>query len=166
MRLLGGGFRADSPAPDELLTSKGTLLREAARHSCSRDLIPVAHENGITARNAFNVEPERLARMPQPLAVEKVKVTVPLFVGTGLADSVIPPGQQYDAVVALCRLGDRVHWKTYDGVTHSATSNRALEDAVEFARTVLAGQAVRSNCGALVKPGPLQKPDRAIPFSD
>ena len=145
MRLLGGGFRPGSGAPNELLTSTGTLLLEAARHSCSRDLIPVAREHGITARNAFNVKPERLARMPQSLALEKVKVSVPLFVGTGLADSVIPPRQQYDAVVALCRLGDRVQWNTYDGVTHSATSNRAIADAVGFARAVLAGEEPRSN---------------------
>jgi metallo-beta-lactamase class B len=166
MRLLGGGFRPGSPAPDELLTSKGALLREAARTSCSRDLIPVARENGITASNAFNVKPERLARMPQSLAVEKVKLSVPLFVGTGLADAVIPPRQQYDAVAALCRLGDHVQWNTYDGVTHSATSNRALDDAVAFARAALAGEKPRSNCGKLVKPGALQEPDRTIPFSD
>lgn len=166
MRLLGGGFRVESPAPDELLTTKGTLLREAARTSCSRDLIPVARENGITAHNAFKVEPERLARMPQSLAIARVKLSVPLFVGTGLADSVIAPAGQYGAVVALCRLGDRVQWHTYDGVNHSATSNRALEDAVEFARTVLAGEPPQSNCATLVKPGALQKADRSIPFSD
>ncbi len=166
MRLLGGGFRPGTPTPDELLTSKGKLLLAAARTSCSRDLIPVAREHGITARNAFSVTPERLAHMPQSLAVEKVKLSVPLFVGTGLADSVIPPGQQYDAVVELCRLGDHVQWRTYDGVTHSATSNRALEDAVAFARTVLSGHEPPSNCGKLVQPGALQKPDRSIPFSD
>jgi len=166
MRLLGGGFRPGTPTPDELLTTKGKLLLEAARTSCSRDLIPVAREHGITARNAFNATPERVARMPQSLAVEKVKLSVPLFVGTGLADSVIPPGQQYDAVVELCRLGDHVQWNTYDGVTHSATSNRAIEDAVAFARTALAGHEPPSSCGKLVKPGALQKPDRSIPFSD
>jgi glyoxylase-like metal-dependent hydrolase (beta-lactamase superfamily II)/dienelactone hydrolase len=166
MRLLGGGFRPGSPAPDELLTSKGALMREAARTSCSRDLIPVAREHGITANNAFTVKADRLARLPQSLAIEKVKLSVPLFVGTGLADSVIPPSGQYDSVVALCGLGDHVQWKTYDGVNHSATSNRAIEDAVGFARAVLAGQAPPSNCGNLVKPGALQAPDRSIPFSD
>ena len=134
--------------------------------SCSRDLIPVAREHGITARNAFSVQPEQIARMPQSLAVEKVKVSVPLFVGTGLADSVIPPRQQYDAVVALCGLGDHVQWNTYDGVNHSATSNRAIADAVGFAQAMLAGQPPRSNCRKLVKPGALQKADRSIPFSD
>jgi hypothetical protein len=166
MRLLGGGFRPGSPEPDELLTSKGKLMLEAARSSCSRDLIPVAREHAITARNAFTVPPERLARMPQSLAIEKMKLSVPLFVGTGLADGVIPPGQQYDAVTTLCRLGDHVQWKTYGGVTHSATSNRALDDAVEFARAALAGGTPRSDCGKLVKPGALQEPDRSIPFSD
>ena len=166
MRLLGGGFRPGSPTPDEVFTSKGALLREAARTSCSRDLIPVAREHGITARNAFSVQPEQIARMPQSLAVEKVKVSVPLFVGTGLADSVIPPRQQYDAVVALCGLGDHVQWNTYDGVNHSATSNRAIADAIGFAQAMLAGQAPRSNCGKLVEPGALQKADRSIPFSD
>jgi metallo-beta-lactamase class B len=166
MRLLGGGFRPGTPAPAELLTDKGQLLLAAAGNSCSRDLIPVAKENGITARNAFSAKPEQVVKMLQSLAIEKVKMTVPLFVGTGLADAVISPRQQYDAVVELCRLGNNVQWHTYDGVTHSATSNRAIEDAVGFARSVLAKQEPRSNCGRLAKPEALQKPDRSIPFSD
>jgi hypothetical protein len=62
MRLLGGGFRPGNPSPYELLTTKGALLLEAARNSCSRDLIPVVREHGITASNAFSVKPERPAR--------------------------------------------------------------------------------------------------------
>jgi hypothetical protein len=166
MRLMGGGFRSESPSPDELLTGKGKLLRDAARSSCSRDLVPVVQANGITARNAFTVEPDRLVRMPRSLAIQKVKVAVPLFIGTGLADPVISPTQQFEAVVALCTLGDHVVWRSYDGVNHSATSHRALDDAFAFASAALNGSPLTSSCGTLVKPGPLQAADRSLPFSD
>jgi predicted esterase len=100
------------------------------------------------------------------MEVPQRKLDVPLLIATGRADALIPPSAQYAAVTAMCRVGNRVVWNSYAGVGHSGTSNYALKDAIPFARALLAGQKVQSNCGAINAPPPLEKMDPAIPFND
>lgn len=166
MRMYGGGLFPGSPAPDTLLTEKGKLLREAARHGCSRDIVPVAKDNGVTGENAFTRSAPDMARFLDVTAVPERPMRVPLLVATGLADATIPTMTQYRAVQAMCRRGNPVIWRKYDGVTHSGTSNYALKDAIPFARDLLAGKRPASNCGSITPPGPIQPSDETIPFQD
>ena len=166
MRMFGGGLKAGSPAPDSLLTEKGVLLREAARTGCSRDLVPVAQKEGITTANAFNQPPKQLAAFLEIPSVPMAPIRGPIFIATGLSDTIVPTRLQYSAVQTMCQRGNRVIWKKYDGVTHSGTSNFALRDAVPFARALLAGKVPSSNCGDLSPPGPVQPKDMTVPFQD
>lgn len=166
IRMYGGGLRPGSPAPDSLLTEKGQLLREAARHGCSRDMVPVARENGITTANAFTRNVQEIGAMIADANVPARPMRVPLLVATGLADTTIPTERQYAAVQMMCHRGNRVKWIKYDGVNHSGTVNYALRDAIPFARQLLAGKAVASNCDAITPPGPVQATDRSIPFQE
>lgn len=166
MRMMGGGLKTGSPSPDQVLTAKGGLLRDAAARSCSRDLIPVARANDVTGLNAFVPPPERMAAMFEQLAVPREKLAMPILVATGLADTVIPTSAQYQAVMRLCRAGNAVTWRKYDGVTHSGTSNYALRDAIPFAAALLRGEQPANSCGALTPPGAAQSADPSIPFND
>ncbi|WDF73437.1 lipase family protein [Novosphingobium sp. KACC 22771] len=166
MRMYGGGLHPNSPAPDTLLAPKGQVLREAARHGCSRDMAVAAKQNEVTADNAFTQSPGKVSAMLVDPSVPARRLPVPLLIATGLADSTIPTARQFAAVQQMCRRGNRVKWVKYDGVNHSGTVNYALRDAVPFARDLLAKRAFASNCDSITAPGPIQAADRSIPFQE
>lgn len=166
MRLYGGGGTKGSPPVDSILSDKAKLVREAARHGCSRDLVPVVRDNQIDGSNAFTRSADEVVKMIDFPAVPVRAMKQPLLIATGLSDSTIPTSLQFEAVKALCQRGNRVIWRKYDGVTHSGTSNFALRDAIPFARELLAGKRPASRCDALTPPGPIQPTDRSIPFQD
>lgn len=165
MRAMGGGLKPASAAPDRILNDKGALLVEAARHACSRDLMPVMKANGIAGANAFSIPPAQVAASLGSLAAPNQNLRVPIMIATGRADALIAPTAQYHAVQAMCRAGNRITWFQYDGVGHSATSNYSLRDAVPFARALLSGTRPSNSCGNLATPGPLQKMTPDIPFN-
>jgi dienelactone hydrolase len=166
MRMMAGGLKPGSPPPARLLTAKGTKLAEAAARSCSRDLVPVMQQNGVTGENAVNVPRDKMAAMLLPPAVPAGRPSVPVLVGTGLADAVILPNLQYAAVRRMCRQGYRLTWHSYDGVGHSATSVFALRDSIPFAKSLLAGHPPSSNCRSLKAPGALQPMAKGIAFNE
>lgn len=166
IRMYGGALRAGSPAPDKLLTPKGQLLREAARHSCSRDMAVIAKQNDVTAANAFTSSAQKVAAMIVDASVPQRRLPVPLLIATGLADTTIPTPRQFAAVQDMCRRGNRLKWVKYDGVNHSGTVNYALRDAVPFARDLLANKEFVSNCDSITPPGPIQAADHSIPFQE
>jgi hypothetical protein len=45
-----------------------------------------------------------------------------------------------------CAAGTQVVWRRYPGLDHSGTLNASLADSLPFARSLLAGQPVASNC--------------------
>lgn len=166
MRMMSGGLKPWSPSPAQLLTAKGAKLAEAARTGCSRDLIPVMQANAVTGENAVTVSRKKMAAMLLPLVVPPGHPRIPIFVGTGLADSVIRPDLQFAAVRLMCRQGYRLTWRAYDGVGHSATSVYAQRDSIPFAKALLAGRAPASNCATLKAPGALQPMAKGIVFNE
>jgi len=147
-RLIGGNLPDGSPPPEHYLTEKGRIVLEAARSGCAARM--VAEREGITASDAFSPSPDAVeAAVGPPGQMSPFKVTFPLMLGTGLADEAIPPQRQELAVHAMCRSGNTVIWKRYPGVHHSDTLPASFEDAEAFARNVLNGQSVASDCNGL-----------------
>jgi hypothetical protein len=94
------------------------------------------------------------------------RMTVPIFVGTGLADGEAGTAQQYNAVVGMCAAGTQVEWHTYPGLTHNGAVNGSLRDSLPFVERVLAGKAVQGTCGHIEPIGPPQKAEVGVPFND
>ena len=165
--MLGGALPDGAPAVDTLVSDKGKLILTAAREACTGEMRAVAHQNGITAANAY-VEP--IAKVEAGLTpvtdMSVVRLPVPVLLGTGLADHVLVPRRQYGAVAALCAGGGDVVWKPYSGATHNGGLNAAFPDALAFFRDALAGQKPQSNCGAISAPDVPGKPAEGIPFND
>lgn len=167
LRMVAGNLRPGSPAIDQLLTAKGQMLRAAAAHGCSRDLVPVLQKNDITPQNAFQRPPEQVSAMLAPVDMPRARLGIPVFVGTGFADTLIPPARQYQAVVAQCRFGTKVEWHGYSGITHNGGSLYALRDAIPFVERVLAGRAPAGNCGKTAAPAAQPgAPRDGVPFND
>ncbi|MGY3440754.1 MULTISPECIES: lipase family protein [unclassified Bradyrhizobium] len=167
LMMLGGSLPDEASPVDKLVTEKGRLVLRAARESCTGEMRAIAKKEGITADNAY-VEPigKVEASFPSPTDMRPVRLPVPVLLGTGLADSVLPPIRQYAAVAALCSAGNDVMWKTYAGVTHNGTVNAAFPDAVAFLNEVLAGGKRQGNCAGIAEPGLPTDPAQGIPFND
>jgi len=166
MRLASGGYRPGSPPLDQVLSAKGKALAAAAAKGCSRDLVPVLAQEGIDGPNAFTIPPAQVAAMFSSIAAPRQNLGVPLLIATGKSDRTIDTRAQSAAVQAMCRYGNRIEWRTYAGIGHSATSHASLVDAIPFARALLAGRKTANDCGHIVPLGPPTKADMSIPFND
>jgi hypothetical protein len=81
-------------------------------------------------------------------------INVPLLIATGLADDTVEPLRQYAVVAALCASNNNVAWRRYEGLDHDEALNGSFDDSLSFARSLLAGEAVRGNCSEVSPPGP------------
>jgi len=66
----------------------------------------------------------------------------------------------------VCSAGSDIVWKTYPGATHNGGLLASFPDALALFKTVLAGQAVESNCNTVAEPGDPTAPGQGLPFND
>lgn len=145
-RMMSGSLPDKGPPVEDYLTEKGRILLQAARTQCSPRV--VAEKNGITMDNAFaRPLPEIEAAVGPIGAMKPFRTRFPLMLGVGQADELISPDRQQKAVKAICGAGNTVVHKLYAGARHSETLTRSADDAVAFARSLLAGDKLPSNCG-------------------
>ncbi|MBS1089918.1 lipase family protein [Gluconobacter wancherniae] len=170
MLRLAGSDQALEPSTDltPYLTEKGMAMYRTAQSGCLHDLFKTAKQIDVkkgkellkTGLPASDDEFDGHFTLPD------AHVTIPLFVGTGLADNMAGTNGQYEAVKQLCAAGTSVTWHTYPGLTHSGTVNYALRDSLPFVETILAGKPASSTCGTVTAPGPIQTPLPGIAFNE
>lgn len=166
LRLVGGGLADGGPTAESLVTEKARPLLELARTACVDEMRGFEQQQGLDATAAFSVEPARLAALLKPTGMTPVRMAIPLFLGTGLADRTIPPRRQYAAAAALCASGNAMVWRAYAGITHNGIVNAAFDDELQFVRRVLAGETPRSDCAGLAEPGAPGPATAGIRFND
>jgi dienelactone hydrolase len=165
--MLGGALPDDAPAPDALVSEKGKALLAAGRESCGPDMAALARREQIDFAAAFPNAPQDLAaRLIRVVDMSPVRLPVPVMLGTGLADKLVPPKHQYGAVAALCAAGSPVVWKAYPGATHNGGVHASFSDALAFFRAALAGESIKSNCAEVTEPGEPGAPTPGLAFND
>jgi hypothetical protein len=165
LMMIGGALGDDAGRPDDLVTEAGKPLLQAAREGCNAELAQVVRSNGLTLASSLK-DPEIADLASAVIDMSPVRMPVPVFLATGLADRSIQPQRQYAAVSALCAAGSQVVWKTYAGVSHNGTVHAAYPDELAFVQAVLAGNPVQSNCAAIADPGPPGDPLPGFKFND
>lgn len=75
-----------------------------------------------------------------------LKLSRPLFMGTGELDRDVPPPLQFGLVKAACAAGTTVQAHVYKGLNHDQTVNASLADSAIFTKAVMADQPVASDC--------------------
>lgn len=73
-------------------------------------------------------------------------MTVPVFVGQGLADELVKPQATEDYVTLLCSQQTTVSFHRYQGVNHGFAAYAALPDMLGWLTTVTSGEMPRSTC--------------------
>jgi hypothetical protein len=165
LMMIGGALGDDAIKPDDLVTEVGKPLLQAAREGCNAELAQVVRSNGLTLANSLK-DPEIADRLSAVIDMSPVRMPVPVFLATGLADKSIHPQRQYAAVAALCAAGSHVVWKAYAGVSHNGTVHAAYPDELAFVQAALAGNPMQSNCAAIADPGPPGDPLPGFKFND
>ncbi|GBQ26967.1 hypothetical protein AA12717_2518 [Gluconacetobacter sacchari DSM 12717] len=152
---------------DADLTPRGRDLAVQARRSCLGDLFKYTTREKLGETEAFvgghaRFDPERIADFRIPDA----HLTMPVFVGTGMADGEAGVTQQYNAVAAMCDAGTNVTWKEYPGLTHNGAVNVSAGESVPFALALLHGKPVRSNCATIRPLTAVQAPAPGIRWNN
>ncbi|WP_428490594.1 alpha/beta hydrolase [Rhodopila sp.] len=139
--------RDPAPADDQLVTARALPLFEQARTLCVGPLFHAVRQAGLNRGNTLTpAYPKALAAVLPELEFSTVKLTQPLFVGTGAQDHDVTPAGQLALVRNACAEGSTVQAHLYAGLDHGQTVNASLKDSLPFVRKVLAGQPIQSIC--------------------
>lgn len=135
---------------DTGMTAKGHDLSRQARQSCLGDLFRYTDSHDITIANMFTsgATQEDPAYI-KAFTIPDAHLSMPVLVGTGLADGEAGISQQYNAVAAMCDAGTHVTWVQYHGLTHNGAVNPSANDSVPFATNLLKGKKPQSTCHTL-----------------
>lgn len=167
LRLIGGSIPDGGPSADSLVSERGRALLALAREGCVDAMRAFEQKERLDLPSAFRVEPARLQALMSPVTdMPAVRLTAPMFLGTGLADRTIPPRRQHAAAAALCAAGNPLLWKTYVGITHNGIVNAAFDDELAFVRRALSAQSNEGNCSALTEPDAPGPATPGIQFND
>lgn len=143
------------------LTPRGRALGQEARQACLGDLFKYTRAQGLGDAETFRAghPPIDLSRTAA-FRLPDGHLSMPVFVGTGLADGEAGVTQQYNAVAAMCDAGTHVLWRQYPGLTHNGAVNVSTRDSVPFALGLLRGRSGESSCATI---RPLRTVEAATP---
>lgn len=73
-------------------------------------------------------------------------IGIPIFVGQGLADTLVVPSATERYVARICAAGERVRFEKYPGVSHGLAAFASLPDVIPWFAEVVAGNPGRTDC--------------------
>ncbi|ATU72778.1 putative inactive lipase [Gluconacetobacter sp. SXCC-1] len=150
-----------------VLTSTGRDYARQARMSCLHSLFDYAAKKHISSPALFNA---KLADYEKDhdaaFQIPDGHISMPVFVGTGLADGEAGTAGQYNAVAAMCDAGTTVSWHEYAGLTHNGAVNVSVRDSLPFVKRLMKGKHIASTCATLALPGPIQQATPGIPWNN
>ena len=154
-------------AVDDYVLAAGKPLLHIALTACLTQLFKDAAAEHLDEATIFTPNREQLrAYEDAHVAFPSARLRVPIFTGTGLADTEAGTAPQFNFIAGLCTAGTHVFWHYYPGLTHNGTVNASLAESIPFVKAVMTGQPVANNCASLIRPGPLQSPIAGVPYND
>ena len=147
-----GTMRALHPAlaVEEYVTEPGYALLAVAASQCFAEVKAKAQELNLTPAKFYKRPIDHLTGAYEAASkIPDARFAAPVFIGAGLGDEAVIPARQFNNVAAMCASGTKVEAHFYPDQSHESTVNHSFEDALEFARRMVAGGASRSNCDSL-----------------
>ncbi len=147
---------------EDYISAEGQAMLAKAQSTCMGGLRTYANAIRLPMAKLYKRSIDDLeSRVTAETAFPDVRITIPVFVGTGLADTEAQPVKQYNFVSAMCAAGTKVQLRYYPHATHGSAVERSLADAPAFVAAVMAGRSVADDCADLPRPGPLQSAEPA-----
>lgn len=167
LSLASGGLRDGGPRVEDIVTPQGRQLLDRAREACTKEIGLLARELKAGALgDTLSISMDQLAAIRIPVTdMEMGPTGAPVLIGTGLSDATTTPILQYAAVSALCASGNTVVWKRYAGLGHDGAMHGSFDHSLAFARKLLGGETVASDCSDISQPGPPGALDPKAPFN-
>ena len=132
---------------DAVFTSKAMTLVGEAEQRCVGDMMKAVVDAGLTRRNAMTGDfAATFAPYLRGTAYRSLHVPTPVFVGTGSTDADVPAVMQDALVRDACAKGTKIVHHTYAGLDHSGALNPRFADSRLFARALVSGKQVATNC--------------------
>lgn len=132
---------------DAVFTPKAMALVGEAEQRCVGDMMKAVVDAGLTRRNAMSGDfAATFAPYLRGTAYRTLRVATPVFVGTGSTDADVPATMQNALVRDACAAGTRIAHRTYEGLDHSGALNPSFADSRLFARALISGKPVATNC--------------------
>nr|WP_255673854.1 lipase family protein [Komagataeibacter sp. FNDCF1] len=133
--------------PEDAFTPKAMPAYRDAAKLCVYQLTDRVKEDGLTFGNSLQPGfAKALAPALAAMEYPTLRLTRPLFIGTGELDRDVPPPLQYGLVKAACAAGTVVQAHVYKGLSHDQTVNASLPDSAAFTQAVMSDQAVTPQC--------------------
>ncbi|MFT8345945.1 lipase family protein [Gluconobacter oxydans] len=133
--------------PEDAFTPKAMSAYQEAANLCVYELTDKVKQDGLNFGNSL--KPGYSKALAPALAAMKyptLKLSQPLFMGTGELDRDVPPALQHGLVKAACAAGTTVQAHVYKGLNHDQTVNASLADSAAFTKAVMNGQPVTPEC--------------------
>jgi acetyl esterase/lipase len=133
-------------APLDVLTPAGRKAVGRVRSTCLQELMADPEVVAVRPRDLLTTPP-----WPALLARNtpgKAATPAPILLAQGADDDRVTPAVTRALVERLCRLGDTVELRTYQGVGHFDVLEVASTDMVAWTGDRLAGRPTRSSCQA------------------
>jgi pimeloyl-ACP methyl ester carboxylesterase len=141
-----------SKPDDQLVTVRALPLFQAARTTCVGPLFRAVVSAGLNRPNSLLPGFTAAFKSVLPsMEYSTVKLSQPLFVGTGEQDHDVPPASQLALVRNACAVGTLVEAHLYSGLSHSATVNASLKDSVPFVHKAMSGEPILPVCEPAVQ---------------
>ncbi len=132
---------------DDYVTEAAGPALHAVATGCYNDIGQAITQTKLTYNRTFKRDPaDRMAKVFALTAYPTLKLTQPLFMGTGGADLTSPVPMQLLLGQEACDAGTRVEAHLYPGMGHGETVDAAKADAGAFVRKLLAGEPIAGNC--------------------
>lgn len=136
----------------DVFTEKGAKLVDHSRSQCIGDIFSDVAFEQLSNADALLEQPTTKYQALQQFMAEKyayyptLKVSHPVFIGTGAEDRTPDARSQLQLVKDACEAGSKIQFKLYYGHGHSEAVPRSLNDAQDFAQRVLQGREVENTC--------------------
>jgi pimeloyl-ACP methyl ester carboxylesterase len=132
---------------EQLIAPRALPQFQAARGTCVGRLFRDVQDAGLNRANALAADfPDGFRTVLPSMEYTTLKLTQPLFVGTGDQDHDVAPAGQLALVHAACAAGSTVQAHLYAGRDHGGTVNASLKDSIPFVRAILAGEPITPVC--------------------
>jgi hypothetical protein len=131
-------------APLDVLTPAGRKAVGRVRSTCLQELMADPEVEAVRPRDLLTTPP-----WPALLARNtpgRTATPAPILLAQGADDDRVTPAVTRALVERLCRLGDTVELRTYQGVGHFDVIEVASTDMVAWTGDRLAGRPTRSSC--------------------
>ena len=134
----------------DYITDRAWPVAERVDDTCYAEIKQMVTEAQLSRANSFAHNPrDGLRTAFAAMGYPDLKLSAPVFFGTGGQDKDTPPRMQAGLVMALCRAGSTVHSKLYPSLDHRGVVLPSTADSIPFVEAAFAGEEIAGNCDDL-----------------